>query len=261
MISSPSRTTGHWKVIAGLALQPGGERAQPVAARSTGRRGRCRPRERPTNVGPLGGRGGGETVAQLPGSRVGTHLAAGLGIDERQHAHRGQLLFARVADLDGEDRVAVAQLAQGGDPVARAAEVGDEDDEAALAGDAHRALERRAERGGAAALGRRLVAQRQQQPEQAGAALARGQGAGVAAAERVDAEPVGPSGGEWPTTSATPSATSVLRRSAVPKCIEGEASRSSQVVSARSATGTRTCGARMRAVAFQSISRTSSPGT
>ena len=64
----------------------------------------------------------------------------------------------------------------------------------------------------------------------------------------------------WPTASTTPSATSALRRSAVPKPIECEASNRSQVVSARSATCSRTCGSFMRAVAFQSIRRTSSPG-
>ena len=47
----------------------------------------------------------------------------------------------------------------------------------------------------------------------------------------------------------------------MPKVIEGEASSTSQVVSARSATSTRTCGSPVRAVAFQSMRRTSSPGT
>ena len=65
----------------------------------------------------------------------------------------------------------------------------------------------------------------------------------------------------WPTAIATPSATSVLRRSAVPKAIDGETSSSSQEVSARSGTWTRTWGAAIRAVAFQSMRRTSSPGS
>ena len=60
--------------------------------------------------------------------------------------------------------------------------------------------------------------------------------------------------------SATPSATSALRRSAVPKLIEAETSSSSQHVIARSPTCTRTCGSFMRAVTFQSMWRTSSPG-
>ena len=64
-----------------------------------------------------------------------------------------------------------------------------------------------------------------------------------------------------PTTSAAPSATSALRRSAVPKCIDGEWSSRSQAVSCRSGTSSRTCGTSVRAVAFQSILRTSSPGS
>ena len=62
-----------------------------------------------------------------------------------------------------------------------------------------------------------------------------------------------------PTASAAPSATSALRRSAVPKPIEADTSSSSHVVSVRSATWTRTCGSPVRAVAAQSIWRTSSP--
>src|SRR5215211_7088066 len=63
-----------------------------------------------------------------------------------------------------------------------------------------------------------------------------------------------------PTASATPSATSALRRSAVPKLMEADTSSTSQHVSARSPTCTRTCGSLMRAVTFQSMWRTSSPG-
>jgi hypothetical protein len=43
--------------------------------------------------------------------------------------------------------------------------------------------------------------------------------------------------------------------------MESEVSITSQVVRARSATCTRTWGSPVRAVTFQSISRTSSPGT
>ena len=51
----------------------------------------------------------------------------------------------------------------------------------------------------------------------------------------------------------TPSATSALRRSAVPKLIEGEMSSISHAVIARSPTCTRTCGSCIRAVTFQSM--------
>ncbi len=44
----------------------------------------------------------------------------------------------------------------------------------------------------------------------------------------------------WPIATATPSATSHFRRSAVPNLIEGEMSSTIQDVSARSATSTRT---------------------
>ena len=52
----------------------------------------------------------------------------------------------------------------------------------------------------------------------------------------------------WPIATATPSATSAFRRSAVPNCIETEVSRTSQVTSTRSARSTRTCGSPVRAV-------------
>ena len=65
----------------------------------------------------------------------------------------------------------------------------------------------------------------------------------------------------WPTAIATPSATSALRRSAVPNCIETDVSSTSQVTSTRSARSTRTCGSLVRALTFQSMRRTSSPGT
>jgi hypothetical protein len=51
-----------------------------------------------------------------------------------------------------------------------------------------------------------------------------------------------------------------LRRSAVPNCIDGEVSSTSQVERARSAIWTLVWGSRVRAVTFQSIRRTSSPG-
>ena len=57
----------------------------------------------------------------------------------------------------------------------------------------------------------------------------------------------------WPIARPTPSATSALRRSAVPKLIDGDTSSISQVVIARSPTCTRTCGSRIRAVTFQSM--------
>ena len=65
----------------------------------------------------------------------------------------------------------------------------------------------------------------------------------------------------WPIASATPSATSAFRRSAVPNAIDAEASNTSHVTSTRSASSTRTWVCPVRAVTFQSIRRTSSPGS
>jgi hypothetical protein len=56
-----------------------------------------------------------------------------------------------------------------------------------------------------------------------------------------------------PIARLTPSATSALRRSAVPKVIDAETSSISHAVIARSPTWTRTCGSRIRAVTFQSM--------
>ena len=58
-----------------------------------------------------------------------------------------------------------------------------------------------------------------------------------------------------------PMATSALRRSAVPNPIDGVRSSTTQVTSTRSASCTLMCGSRVRAVTFQSIRRTSSPGS
>ena len=54
----------------------------------------------------LVGGGLGEPVAEAARRRVDADLAAGLGVDERELADVGQLVLARVADLDREHRVA-----------------------------------------------------------------------------------------------------------------------------------------------------------
>ena len=82
----------------------------------------------------LGRRGAGEALAHRAAGRVDLQLAPGLRVDEPQLARGRELLLARVADLDRERPVAAAQRAQRIGPVARAAEVGDDDDEPALAG-------------------------------------------------------------------------------------------------------------------------------
>ena len=171
-------------------------------------------------------------------------------------------VLARVADLDREDRVAARDLGQGGAPVERPAEVGDDRHEA-------RARARRGDRvqgpcqrrragtflgcvgrerlaaGRASRCGRRPVARRDRWPVPK-----------VTTPSRSERRAT-----NRPTTRAAPSATSALRRSAVPKCIEADWSSTIHAVSWRSGTSSRTCGMKLRAVAFQSMRRTSSPGS
>ena len=71
-------------------------------------------REHPHEAGPLLGRRLGEALAQLAVARVDAQLAAGLGVDEPQLADVGELLLARIADLDRERRMPA------GDPQERA---------------------------------------------------------------------------------------------------------------------------------------------
>ena len=189
-------------------------------------------------------------------------LPARLRIDEEQLAERGQLLLARVADLDGDDLVATAEGQERPAPVAGAAEVGDDDDVGLLpceVADALQCLSDR-RRAGARGAARRLVllAQREEQAEQTCPSLPRRQCLRLLVAERDEAEAVAAPGRGVADASAAPSATSALRRSAVPKVIDGEVSSTSQVTSARSARWIRTCGVPVRAVTFQSIWRTSS---
>ena len=61
------------------------------------------------------------------------------------------------------------------------------------------------------------------------------------AAEGEHAEPVRPPRGQMAERECDASATSALRRSAVPKVIDGPTSRSSHVASPRSGTWTRPC--------------------
>ena len=74
--------------------------------------------------------GGGVALAQPAAARVDAHVAARLGIDEDDLADVGQGLLGGVADLAHDDVVAHRQLAQAAGPVARAAQVADDDDRA-----------------------------------------------------------------------------------------------------------------------------------
>ena len=206
-----------------------------------------------------------ERLAQPPVGGVDAQAAARLGIDEGQLADVDEGLLARVGDLDGEDRVAPGDVGQrrGASRAAprksetmatRPAVVREAATVRSAVGDRRR--RRRPPR----------AARRRSEPEQAehpvAAAGRRADHGGLPASPKA----MTPSRSERratkrPMTRAAPSATSALRRSAVPKCIDAERSRSSQAVSWRSGTSSRTCGTPLRAVAFQSMRRTSSPGS
>ena len=216
--------------------------------------------ERAGEAAPLLGGGGGEAGAELRVPGVDAELPAGLRVDEPELAGVRQLLLARVADLDGEDVVPAGELEHRPAPVERAAEVGDDDDERPLAGDRPGPGQRLAERRRAdrtpASSSPRSAASRPTRPTRP---CRGGSVRGLASPNETTPSRLPRRVATWPIAIATPSATSALRRSAVPNRIEGDVSRTSQVTRTRSATCTRTCGSPVRAVTFQSIRRTSSP--
>ncbi len=186
---------------------------------------------------PLLGRGGREALAQPAVARVDAELASGLGVDEAQLADIGELLLARVADLDRD--------ASGGARRSAAA---------ARASRAGRGSRRRSRRATAARRARRAApaprrASRCRPARLAGPRASAGGRGGPAEAvrQRGSSGPnaISPSRlprrvAACPTASATPSATSALRRSAVPNAIDADESKTSHVTSTRSASSTRT---------------------
>ncbi len=103
----------------------------------------------------LGGSRDREALAQRPVARVDAELPPALGIDEPELAHVGELLLARVANLDGQDGVTSREAKQRVAPVDRTAEVRDDDDQGALPREPIGELERAAQR--AAACGWQLA--------------------------------------------------------------------------------------------------------
>ena len=218
------------------------------------------------DLGSLGGRRLGEAPAQRGRRRVDPDFPTALGIDEREFADIGQVAFAGIVDLDGDDLVARGECARG-----RSQSRGPRRSDTTTT---------RPPRGAVAATNWSAAAG-EATPRTDGAASSVASAA-PRASSKVASKPSRPTRGgtrrsapspnvtipsrlpRWvarcPTASATPSATSAFRRSAVPNVIDGERSRMSQVVSARSGTWTRTCGTVVRAVTFQSMRRTSSPG-
>src|SRR5204862_786832 len=113
--------------------EEGGKGAQPVA---TGRQHAVRHAERrqdARDAAALLGSRDCEALAQRAAARVDANLASGLRIDEPEVAQVGQLLLARIADLDREYLVSAHHLEAGLAPVERAAEVRAADDDSALA--------------------------------------------------------------------------------------------------------------------------------
>ena len=192
-------------------------------------------------------RGLAERGPEPPVGGVDAQRAARLGIDQGQLADVDERRSSRGSvDLDGEDRVAGRDLGQ-----------------RASASRAGRGSRRRSSRGRRWCATRRRCAGRGDDGRTAallGRLRRRGSGAGRACrcGRRPGGGPRGrgpapkamtPSRSERratnrPTTRAAPSATSALRRSAVPKCIDADSSNRSHAVSWRSGTSSRTCGMR-----------------
>ena len=259
--ASASSASGHSKLTGGLrAAQEWDERPQPVAL---GREHDVADAERrelvATAARSVGG--GGEALAQARAARVDAELAAGLRVDEPAARPRRQLLLARVADLDRDDVVAGGELDQRRTPVARPAEVRDDGDE--------RTLPAPAAPGSSASPNEVAPPPPARAPRRSACSMpsrpARpwrgGRTRGSHAAERDHAEPVAAAGGD--VRERERGALGDVRLAPVggAERIEADASTTTQLTSTRSARWTRTCGSRVRAVTFQSIMRTSSPGS
>ena len=208
---------------------------------------------------PLTSGGLGEPCPKSCIARVDTESRPGLGIGEPHLAHVDELLLARVPHLDRQHIVARREVDELWPPVAWPTKVRHHGDQGALPRD------RAKQRQGGHQVGRRaprylVVAEREQEPDQSGASLPRPQRCGEPLPNERSPTRLPRTLAACPSASATPSATSALRRSAVPKPIEGVRSSTIQVTRTRSASCTRTCASLVRAVTFQSIRRTSSPG-
>ena len=131
-----------------------------------------------------------KALTQRAAAGVDSDLPPGLRVDEPQVAHVGQLLLARIADLDRQHLVATHHFEQRLAPVERSAEVGDDRNDPALSRDRTGAAKRRAERGRSELQLLRLALERAEQPEQAVATLVRRQRRRVPVAERHHAEAV-----------------------------------------------------------------------
>ena len=200
-------------------------------------------REVSRDGGPLGGGSLGEPVRSVPSLVSTCSSSPALRVDEPERADGLERLLARVADLHRDHLVTAGEAKQRLAPVARPAEVRDDDDERTLARRSRDAGERLCELHARSAVRLVAVAQREEQADETRPALA------WAAATRSVAppKPTSPTRlprivAACPTARVTPSATSALRRVAVPNVIDGDRSSTIQVTRTRSARWTRTCG-------------------
>ncbi len=257
---------GHEKRHRRLRSDEDGQVAEPVAVgreRRRGRRPRSRARAPPPRAPPAAA--AANRSRSFP-SFVSTWSSSPHSGSTSQSVPTGSSSCSRGSRTStATTSCRPASWSSGRPPVARAAEVGDDDDhERPLPGRAGEPVERRRERDepGPAAVPVVVLAQAEQQADEARAPLGRLEHAlGARRRSRRGPTRLPRSVAAWPIASVTPSATSALRRSAVPNAIDGEVSSTIHVTSTRSARWTRTCGSVVRAVTFQSISRTSSPGT
>ena len=150
---------------------------------------------------------------------------ARLRVDHRQPADRRQLALARVVDLHGHHGVARRQRGQRPRPVGGPGEVGHDDDEAARARQAPDPHQRQLERLAARCRRRRLprparaaAPTRAPRPPRGGSSAA----LGPPKVSRPTRPPRRTASA--PSTSTTPSATSLFSRSAVPNAIDGDTS-------------------------------------
>src|SRR5206468_5083037 len=114
--------------------------------------------ERAGELAALGGRGHGKALAQPAAAGVDAKLTPGLWIHEVEEAHVRQYLLPRVLNLHGDDVVPAGELQQRRAPVARTAEVGDDDDQRALSSECARVPECGSERARGGPVGSGLAA-------------------------------------------------------------------------------------------------------
>ena len=202
-----------------------------------------------------------QAAAELGVARVDDELLSGLGVLDDDHAGVGKLVLARIEQPDRDDLVALGQPEQRPLPAGRGDEVGDEDDERPPPDRAVRGLEQARE------VGDRPVRPR---AAAAGSGRARAPGCGRCAAGssprsrcRRGSRPtrLPPRVSRRASVVASSLSTSSFGRSIGPKPIDGDRSRRSHAVSSRSSMYCRTNGVSIRAVTFQSMWRTSSPGS